>query len=168
MIACPTEGVWGLSCLPDNKHAVARILELKQRSWKQGLIMVASNMDQVEPWLADLEASRLECLKQTWPGPVTWLVPDHGRTPRWVIGEHDKVAIRVSAHPVLKGICDALGGPIVSTSANPAGKPPARCSLRVRQYFPRGIDYLVPGRLGGHEGASEIRDLVTGAIIRPG
>lgn len=129
--------------------------------------MVASEVDQFAPWLSGLDDERRKALDNTWPGPITWLVPDNGRTPRWIIGEHDKVALRVSAHPVIKGICHALGGPIVSTSANPTGKPPARCSLRVRQYFPDGIDYLVPGRLGGQEGASEIRDLVTGAVIRP-
>lgn len=167
VIACPTEGVWGLSCMPNDEAAVFRILELKQRSWKQGLILVASHIDQLAPWLAGLDDEQTAVLKESWPGPVTWLVPQVRQTPWWISGDSDKVALRVSDHPVISAVCQALGGPMVSTSANPAGKPAALSSLRVRQYFPEGIDFLVPGRLGGRQGASEIRDLTTGKVIRP-
>ncbi len=167
VIAYPTEGVWGLGCLPDDKRAVSRIFELKRRSWQEGLILVASDMEQIAPFLEGLDETQRQSLERTWPGPVTWLVPDNGRAPAWITGRHDRVALRVSSHPVIRGICDLLDEPIVSTSANPAGRPPARTLLRLRQYFPHGIDYIFPGELGDARGASEIRDLLTGEIVRP-
>jgi L-threonylcarbamoyladenylate synthase len=65
-------------------------------------------------------------------------------------------------------ICDALGGAIVSTSANPTGKPPAQNELRLRQYFPEGIDFIVSGKVGGDGKPSQIRDLATGKVLRAG
>jgi L-threonylcarbamoyladenylate synthase len=63
-------------------------------------------------------------------------------------------------------LCTALDAPIVSTSANPTGRAAARSALRVRQYFGKSLDLVVPGQLGDLNGASEIRDLVTGEVIR--
>lgn len=167
VIAYPTEGVWGLGCIPEDEQAVSRILRLKQRSWQEGLILAASDIGQVEPFLEGIDDSLRRTLEDAWPGPITYLVPDNGVAPIWITGGRDRVALRVSTHPVIRAICEKLDCAIVSTSANPSGKPPARTGLRVRQYFPRGIDYIVPGKLGDNPGASEIRDLVTGEIIRP-
>lgn len=167
VIAYPTEGVWGLGCLPENEEAVARILALKQRSWEQGLILAAASIEQFDDYLEGITAEERSTLESAWPGPVTFVVPDNGTAPLWIRGKHDSVALRVSAHPVVSAICNQLGGPIVSTSANPSNRAPATSPLRLRQYFPEGVDYVVPGELGGAAGASEIRLLRTGEIIRP-
>ncbi len=168
VMAYPTEGVWGLGCLPDLESSVARILALKRRSWEQGLILLASDIAHVEPYLAGLSRAERAELDRSWPSAVTYLVPDNGVAPIWITGRNDKVALRVSQHPVVRTLCSRLGGPIVSTSANPAGRAAALSSLRVCQYFRYGIDLLLPGKLGDHSGASEIRDLRSGTIIRKG
>jgi L-threonylcarbamoyladenylate synthase len=170
VIAYPTEGVWGLGCLPEFPEAVARILDLKQRSWEEGLILVAGNIEEVAPYLTAVSEGAFEELRRTWPAPVTFLVPDNGTAPEWIRGKHPTVALRVSDHPIIKAICAAVGGPIVSTSANPATRRPAMSRLQVRKYFlmgPAGIDYIVPGPLGDAVSPSEIRELSTGIIRRP-
>ena len=58
VIAYPTEGVWGLGCLPTSAQAVARILALKGRSWEQGLLLVAADISQFEDYLVGLEVFR--------------------------------------------------------------------------------------------------------------
>ncbi|WP_258078063.1 L-threonylcarbamoyladenylate synthase, partial [Xanthomonas arboricola] len=62
----------------------------------------------------------------SWPGPHTWILPITAQVPRWVTGAHDGLAVRISAHPLVAALCAAWGGPLVSTSANLAGEPPAR------------------------------------------
>ena len=168
VIAYPTEGVWGLGCLPEDSEAVTRLLALKGRPWQKGLILVASNIDQIKPYVEGLSDSELMELDKIWPGPVTYLLPRSSVTPMWVSGEHQTVAIRVSAHPVIQGICSELGQPIISTSANPAGRAPAINRLRLAQYFADQLDYVVPGDLGGRNGPSEIRDLRAQSIVRGG
>lgn len=167
VIAYPTEGVWGLGCDPGNEAAVHRILALKIRDVEKGLILVAGNLQQVEPLIANLDPAYRQLLNDTWPGPHTWLVPDVDQTiPRWIKGQFDTVAVRVSDHPGVVALCEAFGGMIVSTSANPADLPPALTREDVDAYFPRGIDLVVPGELGGQQGPSTIRDLMSQTVIR--
>lgn len=165
VIAYPTEGVWGLGCLPESEPAVGRILNLKQRDWQMGLLLVAASIDQVEAYLEGLETSLRKKLEAAWPGPDTFLVPDNGVAPGWIVGSHNTLGIRVSQHPVVQQLCEWFG-PIVSTSANVSGHPSARSAFEVRQYFGDGIDALVPGALGGAVGASRITHLESGEVVR--
>jgi L-threonylcarbamoyladenylate synthase len=158
--------VWGLSCDPFSEAAVARLLYLKSRPVSKGLILVAADEGQLHFLLDGLPGEQLETLRTSWPGPATWLVPHRGRLPRWISGEHETVAVRVSDHPVVRALCLAWGGPLVSTSANPGGARPATAAFQVRRYFGDVLDAIVPGELGGSGRPTTIRDLASGRIIR--
>ena len=119
VVAYPTEAVWGLGCDPYNQQAVETILRLKKRDVSKGLILVAADMQQLGFLLHDLSEDKLDILKQTWPGPNTWIIPHKNRIPLWVSGQHNGVAVRVSSHPLVSALCKLYGGPIISTSANP-------------------------------------------------
>ncbi|UTF59101.1 L-threonylcarbamoyladenylate synthase [Gilvimarinus sp. DA14] len=166
VIAYPTESVWGLGADPHNSDAIARLLQLKHRAPAKGLILIAANVNQVEPWLATLSAPERETLLASWPGPNTWLVPNRGLASSWVTGKHSSVALRVTAHPVAAALCQAFGGPIISTSANPQARPAARDATQVRRYFGSQLDAIAPGRTGGRRQPSKIRDLATGKTLR--
>lgn len=172
VIAYPTESVYGYGCDPFNRTAVQRLLALKQRPEHKGLILVAANVDQIAPLLARLHQSQRDQLDVTWPGPVTWLIPDPDQViPSWVKGDFDSVAVRVSAHPTVKALCEAWGGPLISTSANRSGQSPAKAPwplLRARRLTGIGADYILPGQTQARAKPSEIRDLASGRIIRAG
>lgn len=165
VVAAPTEAVYGLSCDPWNEAAVKELLELKQRNVSQGLILVAGGLYQFTSLVEHLAREQQQKLLASWPGPVTWLVPASAHVPEWIRGEHKSVALRVTAHPVMAELCRVAGKPLVSTSANPHGEPPARDPQTIEAYFP-GLT-VVAGELGGADRPSEIRDLETGRILRP-
>ena len=98
--------------------------------------------------------------------PTTWLVPASSATPCWIRGAHSKVAVRITSHIVAKKLCAQLPWPLVSTSANPAGKPPARNAMRVQQYFTNQIDRIVSASVNQRGNPSVIRDLETNQVIR--
>ena len=168
VIAYPTEGVWGLGCDPFDEAAVLRLLALKQRSVDKGLILVAADVAQFEG-LADWNAlppGRFDRISASWPGPNTWIVPATARVPRWITGAHAGVAMRASAHPIVAALCRAFGGAIVSTSANPAGAP---APVRLADLDPAmrdAVDGVVEGETGGRDRPSDIRDALTGALLR--
>jgi L-threonylcarbamoyladenylate synthase len=164
VVAYPTEGVWGLGADPRNRHAVQTILELKRRPIGKGVILVAAAIDQFEFILRHLDASRRAVLAASWPGPNTWLVPHHDEVPYWICGDHSTVALRVSAHPVVRALSERVG-PLVSTSANPQGLPPARIGFKARRYFGDQVFYA-PGQVNQNAKPSTIRDLMTGAVVR--
>jgi len=167
VIAYPTEAVFGLGCDPLNPEAVHRLLALKQRPVNKGLILIAADIEQLAPFIAPLTVEAEAQLAATWPGPHTWLLPARADTPRWLRGQHATLAVRVTAHPIATALCRAAGHALVSTSANPAGSPPATTALRVRRYFADTLDAIVHGPLGGEAGPTPIRDLATKKLIRP-
>ena len=169
VIAYPTEAVWGLGCDPWNREAVWRILDIKARPVEKGMILVASSESQVAPLLEPLTVEQRQSLAQTWPGPYTWLIPDiNNWVPDWVKGQFTTVAVRISDHPVVRVLCDAVGHPLVSTSANKAGEPPLLMEDQIISHFGEMIDTIVPGDTGSQTTPSEIRDLQTGQVIRSG
>lgn len=165
VVAYPTEAVWGLGADPFNRHAVEHILTLKQRPVDKGVILVAASIDQIQFILEPLSEQQQATLAASWPGPRTWLVPHGDRVPSWIHGRFDSVAVRVSAHPLVQALCRRVGGPIVSTSANPQGLKPARHGYRARQYFGRQVEYA-PGQVDLTANPSVIRDLLSGRIVR--
>ena len=168
VIAYPTEAVFGLGCDPLNPTAVQRLLNIKQRPMSKGLILIASRFEQLQPFIAPLDNASLTLLQESWPGPITWLVPAREDTPRWLRGEHASIAVRVTAHPLASALCEITGHALVSTSANPSGLPPARQSLRVHKYFPHQLDMVLTGKVDPQSSPTPIRDLATKKLIRPG
>lgn len=166
IIAYPTEGVWGLGCDPFNQRAVERLLRLKSRPWQKGLILAVSATSQVLPWLKGLSDTQRERVLASWPGPTTWLLPHLDLWPKWVCGESSAIAMRVSAYEPVAQLAAAVGGFIISTSANPAGLAPAMSAREVRQYFGQQVDLVMPGTVQGLNKPSAIKDAVTGEIAR--
>jgi len=171
IIAYPTEAVFGLGCDPLNPDAVLRLLALKRRSIDKGLVIIASSIEQLKPFIAPLNTKQRNTLSASWPGPVTWLVPAKPETPVWLKGRHDTIAVRVTNHPTAAALCRSVGHALVSTSANRSGLRPAKSPLQVRNYFAKqgnqAIDKIVMGALGKETKPSTIKDLATGNIIRP-
>ena len=168
VIAYPTEAVYGLGCDPANEAAVRKLLALKGRQESAGLVLIASEFSQLQRWIADIDGALINQAMQTWPGPVTWLFPRASGVPDYVAGKHDTIALRITAHKPSRDLCTAFGSALVSTSANHTADKPARSVAEVEDYFGQNIKGILAGPLGGAENPSEIRDLVSGNIIRQG
>ncbi len=164
IIAYPTEGVFGLGCLPDDLDAVQRLLDLKQRDAGKGLILIAARHEQLDGWIALPDGASIP---QPDPmHPVTWVVPPGELVHPLLRGLHTGLAVRITSNPVAAAICDAVDSPITSTSANLSGRPTARNRFVLRRQFAQRVDYVVPGDCGPTGGASEIRDLKTDKVLR--
>ncbi len=165
LIAYPTESCFGLGCDPTNRNAVQRLLKLKGRPQHKGLILIASAIRQLRPYVASLSPEQALRLAATWPGPHTWLLPASRNCPPWLTGKHHTIAVRVTAHAPAARLCKGLGMALVSTSANISGARPARTSRECLRLFGANIK-IVPGRIGKRRKPSTIQDISTGRIIR--
>lgn len=169
IIAYPTESVFGLGCDPDNEQAVQAILTIKQRPIEKGLILIADNYQQLLPYIDDNQLTQAQkaLAFATWPGPFTWLMPKKSSTPYFLTGQFDTIAVRVSAHPLVKQLCQAYGKAIVSTSANRSGQPATKTAEEVYAQLSSHIA-IIDGPVGNSLKPSEIRDIFTGELIRAG
>jgi L-threonylcarbamoyladenylate synthase len=166
VIAYPTEAVFGLGCLPDDMVAIARVLEIKRRSWRKGLLLIAADVAQVEEWAVLPSGALGREIMSSWPGPTTWVLPARPHVAAALTGGRNTIAMRVTDHPVGRALCLRAAMPIVSTSANVSNNPPIRHPLVLRRWLGREVDYIVPGALGGRLLPTSIRDGSSGAVLR--
>jgi L-threonylcarbamoyladenylate synthase len=165
LIAYPTESCYGLGCHPDNRKAVLRILKLKQRPQRKGLILIASHYQQVARYLQPRTMSEQAKLQNVGAQAVTYLMPARDFAPRWLRGEHDTLAVRLTAHHFAKQLCRSAGCALVSTSANRSGQRPAKTYAECQRLFGNKV-WVLPGRVGMRKQPSTIRVWCDGRIIR--
>lgn len=168
VICYPTEAVFGLGCDPDNELAVQAVLNIKKRKQEKGLILIADNYAQCLKYVDDesIPMDKRAAIFSSWPGPVTWLLPAKKTTPKWLKGEHDTIAVRITSHPVVKEICRQFNKPLVSTSANLSGQQPVVDINQAITTFEHKVAFYVDKPLGGLSQPSEIKHAVSGKTIR--
>ena len=165
VVAHASEGVWGLACDPFNRPAVERVLDVKGRDAAKGLIVVAADSEAFADELDAQQADTAARIRASWPGAVTWVVPN-ARFPSWITGGRDTVAIRVPDHDQARALAASFGGPIVSTSANRSGEAPAVTAEEVERALGDDVDYVLPGETGTRQGPSRIIDAASGETLR--
>ena len=168
VVAYPTEGVWGLGCDPRDQEAVLRLLAIKQRTVDKGLILIASHLEQLRPFLdiAAMPIDNLAAVLASWPGPHTWIMPASSDAPQWITGVHAGIAVRISAHAPVIELCNAFGGALVSTSANLSGQPAPRTRMGLDPELLRQVEGVLHGETGGRSAPTVIHDAITGAALR--
>ena len=165
LIAYPTEAVYGLGCDPLNKSAVINLLKAKQRPMHKGLILIASDFAQLQPFI-NPSTEMLMRIMPSWPGPITWVIPAQAWVPTYLRGSHHSLAVRISAHPLVQQLCANYGGAIVSTSANISAQAPARSALAVRKMFPSQDIFIMQSATGQDNQPTAIYDAQNGNCLR--
>lgn len=166
VIVYPTETVYGLGCDPMDLEAITYLNQLKQRETGKGLILLGHTLDLFKDYIEKLSASASKEIVLT-DKPTSWIIKANDSLPDWLTNEQRTVAIRITQHPVVVELCQQLGHPIVSTSANPRGKKPCRNALQAHKYFHDKVDaILIDDRYISGQ-ASTIKRLENLSTIRP-
>ena len=165
VIAYPTESVFGLGCDPGNLTAIDRILSIKNRSDKKGLIILVSDIRQALPLLAPLQPEQIEKINQKLERATTFLIEKNDKVSPLLSGEHQKLAVRVTTNPTAKKLCELFGKPIVSTSCNLNTKPASSKVSEIRNQFYLKVNQVIAGACCG-QSPSQIIDLESGDVLR--
>ena len=165
VIAYPTESVFGLGCDANNLKAIARLLAIKQRPHKKGLIVLVSDIRQALPLLSPLSSAQIEKIDERSVRATTWLINKRPDLSPLLVGEHRKLAVRVTDNPVAQKLCELFAKPIISTSCNLNAKPTSSQVSNIRNKMILKVDQIVSGCCNGQP-PSRIIDLDSGAVIR--
>lgn len=166
VVAYPTEAVFGIGCLPDDDAALARVLGIKRRSWRKGMLIIGATLEQIDRWAMLERSPLLDAILASWPGPSTWVLPARPRVSARLTGARPTIAVRCTAHPIAAELCRQAESALVSTSANVTGRPPFRRAVDVRNTLGRVLDDVLPGPVGGLESPTRILDGLTGQVLR--
>lgn len=161
-VALPTETVYGLGADALNPEAVAKVFAVKERPEFDPLIVHVGSFEQVDE-VADIPEELAEVvaklMKAFWPGPLTLVLPRKPCIPDIVTSGLPSVAVRMSAHPVMKAVVRKLGRPIAAPSANRFG--------RISPTSASAVEKELTGRIPMIVDAGACRDGLESTIIRP-
>jgi L-threonylcarbamoyladenylate synthase len=158
VIAFPTDTLYGVGARAADPAAVARLYQVKRRPSGQPMVWLVTERAQVERF-AVVSAAATELMARFWPGPLTLVLPAR------IAADGSTIAVRAPDHDVTLALLSALGEPIASSSANPAGQPPPVDADQVINGLGDELDLVLDGgpcRIGR---PSTILDL-TGAMPR--
>lgn len=160
----PTDTVYGLVCRAADEQAVGRLYKLKSREHKPGTVIAADVKQLIE---LGIKARYLKAVEQFWPGGVSVIIPS--RDLEYIHVGQQGIAVRVPESARLNALLQKTG-PLLTSSANQPGEPPANNIAEAQAYFGDNADFYVDGGdLSGHKPSTVIR-VVDDAIevVRPG
>ncbi len=170
VIAFPTDTVYGLGADAFNATAVERIYEIKGRPRHRQVPLLITDAEQLAILTTDeLPEIALFLATRFWPGGLTLVLPRADSLPSH-LAAGPGIAVRIPNHPLCLALIQHLGNPIIGTSANISGRPPALTADDVRQQLAAKIDFVIDG--GGCPGGKEstVVDVIhqTPVILREG
>ena len=146
VIACVTDTVWGLACLPNSETAVKKIYEIKKREAKKPLILMSDEFYNLFDYLKQpIEKQAQRLIKDKFPGALTLVLDKSEQTPNYITSSMSTVGVRIPDNEIFAEICREISGRVLATtSANISGEPPALSYEEALAYVGDKVDYVVP------------------------
>lgn len=137
----PTDTIYGVVARAGDAAAVERLYAVKRRESKPGTLIAAS-IDQLEE--LGLKRRYLTAIQQYWPGPISVIIPCADPSLAYLHRGKMSLAVRL---PDDKKLHDLLKrtGPLLTSSANRSGEPPANTIEEAKKYFGDKVDFYTDG-----------------------
>lgn len=169
IIAFPTDTVFGVGALLDDENAIEKIYELKHRDYSKPLAILASSIDDILPYVKDINDDVLDLMKKHWPGALTIIFKKQNNVSDKITAGFKTIAFRI---PNCKISIDILKytGPLATTSVNISGERPINTYQEIFDYFGDKIDFIISENVNSSNVSSTIIDVTADEIriIRQG
>jgi len=151
VIAFPTDTLYGLGCSLFDVAAVELVQRLKRRDPRHAFISLIPDPSQADGLALTVNPVARRLIKEFWPGPLSLIFVAAEIVPPGVRGERGTVALRCPKDVLSHALLQRFGGPVVSSSANLTGQPPAETAEEVVATFGNQLDLVLDGgpRRGG-------------------
>jgi len=144
-ILYPTDTIWGLGCDATNPLAVNKIFSIKSRAETKSLLILVSNEQMLERYVADIPDIALE-INEVSDTPITIIYPHGKNLAAGVSSEDGSVGIRICHDEFCRELISRFRKPIVSTSANLSGKQSPETFSDIEKAVIESVDYVVKFR----------------------
>lgn len=159
LVAFPTETFYGLGAAATDAAAVRRVFRVKGRAESKPLLVLVDSIAMAENLADEVTPHARDLMARHWPGPLTLVLRARAGLPRELTGGTETIGVRLSSHPVARGLVRALGGPVTAPSANPEGAAPPTTASAVLHAFAGAIDLVLDGGATAGGPASSVVDL---------
>ena len=145
VIAFPTDTLYGLGCSLFDVEAVAMLARLKRRDPSLAVISLIPEPRQAWGLAAEVGPVAERLIERYWPGPLSLIFRAAPIVPPRVRGAGGTVALRCPNDLLCQKLLARIGGPVVSSSANLSGQPPAQSAEDVLRIFGNQLDLVLDG-----------------------
>jgi len=153
LVVFPTETVYGLAANQTSPDAMANLSELKRRPAEKHYTLMLANVEDVYRRLKKVPLLSRKVMNRFWPGPLTIVFGDEG---------DEGLGIRIPAAEIAREIIEKASAPIVVTSANAGGRPPATNAAQAHEYLDGKVDMIIDG------GEARLKEPSTVVMFRGG
>jgi L-threonylcarbamoyladenylate synthase len=143
--AYPTDTVYGLGADVFNDPAVIKVFTAKKRPPGMPLPILIAETSQLRELVEDIPATAGILMEKFWPGGLTIVFHRRLSFKSLALADSGKIAVRLPDHPLTLRLIAELGHPIVGTSANLHGYPPALTAADVKEQLGNGVDFIIYG-----------------------
>lgn len=150
VILYPTDTVWGIGCDATNAEAVAKVYNIKQRDDSKAMICLVDSDGRLQRYVKNVPAvawDLFDCAIK----PTTIILDGAVNLAPNLIGEDGSIALRITQEPFSKELCYRFQKPVVSTSANISGQPPASNYCDISPEIINAVDYVCRSRRQEHK-----------------
>ena len=148
IVAFPTETVFGLAVIYDNKDSYERLITIKRRPPEKPFTLMCSSVDEASKYLEENELSK-KLIFKFMPGEFTLIAKAKKNLPSWVISKEGNVGLRVPNDEFVQELIKKVGKPLLVPSANRSGESPLLNSNDVEKEFASDIDVIIKGESKG-------------------
>jgi len=157
-VCMATDTVYGLHCSAGSEDSVSRLRALKGAG-SRPFILLVSDPTRLEDIAVEVSSSARRLVEAHWPGPLTLILKASPRTPGWLLGPGNSVAVRCPGSSLCVPVLRRIGGPLVSTSANSKGGAPCLTGTEASATFLDSVDVVVDSGPAPSEAPSTIVDV---------
>ncbi len=145
IILYPTDTLWGLGCDATRSEAVQKIFRIKSRIESKSLIILVNGLSMLERYVKDVPEIVYK-LSSVSDSPLTIIFPEGRNLAEGVCSEDGSVGIRICNDEFCSRLIDRFRKPVVSTSANIAGKPSPSNFSEIDENIITSVDFTVKYR----------------------
>lgn len=140
----PTDTIYGISALALDRKAVERVYKIKKRRPTKPMIILISDIGELDLFKVKVDEKTKKMLREVWPGKISVILPCLSAKFLYLHRGTKSLAFRLPKNKKLIELLEKTG-PLVAPSANPEEFPPARTIVEAKNYFGDEIDLYVDG-----------------------
>ncbi len=145
VISFPGDSLYVLGCSLLDVSAVELVARLKRRGPGKAVISLIPDPSQAQALALVVSPVAKRLMDSFWPGPLSLIFLAASIVPKGVQGQGGTVALRCPRDPLSQALLARVGGPVVASSANLTGQPPAQTAEEVRTLFGNTLDLILDG-----------------------
>ncbi len=145
VIAFRTDTFYGLGADPFKASAVRRIRELKGREDAKPILLLISDVTEVDRFITHQSETFKSVANRFWPGPITLIGSARTELAEELTAGTKTIGLRLPNDENVRALVRECGGALTATSANTSGGDPSITASEVVGYFPHGIDLVLDG-----------------------